>query len=45
MLIADPSNHWIWSENATNLAVMGVTWVLADALSTRGQPLSYSPMR
>ncbi|HEX7020769.1 MAG TPA: hypothetical protein VF159_12195 [Gemmatimonadaceae bacterium] len=38
MLLADPSNHWIWNENAVNLAVMGASWVLADSLSTRAAP-------
>jgi len=33
MLAADPSNRWIWSENAVNLAVMGAAWVVADSLT------------
>jgi uncharacterized membrane protein YphA (DoxX/SURF4 family) len=33
MLIADPSSHFIWSENAVNLAVMGAAWVVADSLA------------
>ena len=33
MLLADPSNHMIWSENAVNLAVMGAAWVVADSLA------------
>jgi len=33
MLLADPSNHSIWSENALNLAVMGAAWVVADSLA------------
>jgi hypothetical protein len=32
MLLADPSNHWIWSENATNIAVTGAAWIVADSL-------------
>jgi uncharacterized membrane protein YphA (DoxX/SURF4 family) len=32
MLLADPSSHWIWAENALNLAVIGVAWVVADSL-------------
>ncbi|MDQ2861162.1 MAG: DoxX family membrane protein, partial [Pseudomonadota bacterium] len=27
MLLADPSSHFIWSENALNLALTGVAWV------------------
>jgi uncharacterized membrane protein YphA (DoxX/SURF4 family) len=33
MLVADPSSHTIWIENATNLAVMGAAWVVADSLA------------
>jgi uncharacterized membrane protein YphA (DoxX/SURF4 family) len=33
MLLANPSSHWIWAENALNLAVIGVTWVVADSLA------------
>jgi len=32
MLLADPSSHWIWSENAVNLALIGAAWVVADSL-------------
>jgi len=32
MLLADPSNHGIWSENALNLALIGAAWVVADSL-------------
>jgi uncharacterized membrane protein YphA (DoxX/SURF4 family) len=35
MLFADPSNHWIWSENATNIAVSGAAWIVADTLALR----------
>ncbi len=33
MLLADPSSHFIWSENAANLVVAGVAWVVADSLA------------
>ncbi len=33
MLLADPSSHWNWSENAVNLALIGVAWVVADSLA------------
>ncbi len=36
LLRADPSRHWIWSENALNLALIGVAWVVADSLAGRG---------
>jgi uncharacterized membrane protein len=36
MLFADPSNHWIWSENATNLVLTGAAWIVAGSLSARG---------
>ena len=32
MLLADPSSHGIWSENALNLALIGAAWVVADSL-------------
>jgi uncharacterized membrane protein YphA (DoxX/SURF4 family) len=32
MLLADPSNHGIWTENATNLVLTGAAWVVADSL-------------
>jgi hypothetical protein len=32
MLGADPSSHWIWAENALNLALIGAAWVVADSL-------------
>ena len=40
MLLADPSSHWIWSENALNLALIGVAWVVADSLA---RPPARSP--
>jgi uncharacterized membrane protein YphA (DoxX/SURF4 family) len=33
MLLANPSSHWIWSENALNLTLTGVAWVVADSLA------------
>ncbi|MGZ3298355.1 MAG: hypothetical protein ACXU8O_05035 [Asticcacaulis sp.] len=39
MLIADPSNHYIWSENATNLALTGAAWIIADTMATKSATL------
>jgi uncharacterized membrane protein YphA (DoxX/SURF4 family) len=33
MLLADPSSHMIWTENALNLALTGAAWVVADSLA------------
>jgi uncharacterized membrane protein YphA (DoxX/SURF4 family) len=33
LLFADPSSHFVWSENALNLALIGVAWVVADSLA------------
>jgi uncharacterized membrane protein YphA (DoxX/SURF4 family) len=33
MLLADPSNRGIWSENALNIALTGAAWVVADSLA------------
>ncbi len=30
MLLHDPASHFLWVENATNLALTGVAWVVAD---------------
>jgi uncharacterized membrane protein YphA (DoxX/SURF4 family) len=35
MLLADPSSHVNWSENALNLALTGAAWVVADSLVRR----------
>jgi uncharacterized membrane protein YphA (DoxX/SURF4 family) len=31
LLLADPSSHFNWTENALNLALTGVAWVVADS--------------
>jgi len=33
LLLADPSNHGAWSENAVNIALIGAAWVVADSLA------------
>lgn len=33
LLLANPTSHPIWSENALNLALVGVAWVVADSLT------------
>jgi uncharacterized membrane protein YphA (DoxX/SURF4 family) len=33
MLLADPSSHFIWSENALNLGLTGAAWVVAHSLA------------
>ena len=35
MLLANPSSHMIWTENAINVALTGVAWVVADSLMRR----------
>jgi uncharacterized membrane protein len=35
MLLADPSRYMNWTENALNLALTGVAWVVADSLARR----------
>jgi uncharacterized membrane protein len=35
LLLADPANPVNWSENALNLALTGVAWVVADSLARR----------
>ena len=37
MLLADSSSHANWSENALNLALIGVAWVVADSLARPGR--------
>ena len=36
MLLADPSSHYIWTENATNIVLTAVAWVVADTLGRHG---------
>jgi hypothetical protein len=33
MLLADPRSHMNWTEIAVNVAVLGVSWVVADSLA------------
>lgn len=33
LLLADPASHTNWAENAENLALVGVAWVVADSLT------------
>jgi uncharacterized membrane protein len=35
MLLAEPSSRFIWSENALNIILTGVAWVMADSLARR----------
>jgi uncharacterized membrane protein len=35
ILLADPSSYSNWTENALNLALIGVAWVVADSLKVR----------
>jgi len=35
MLLANPSSHWIWNENAVNIALTGAAWVVADSWGAR----------
>ena len=45
MLLADPSSHGIWSENALNLALTGAAWVVADSLARpKGDPIRERPL-
>jgi uncharacterized membrane protein YphA (DoxX/SURF4 family) len=32
-LFADPTRHFYWSENAVNLALTGVAWIVADSFA------------
>jgi uncharacterized membrane protein YphA (DoxX/SURF4 family) len=33
MAVGDPANHWIWNENAVNVALIGAAWVVADSFA------------
>ena len=33
LALADPSSHFVWSENAINIALTGVAWLTADSLA------------
>jgi uncharacterized membrane protein YphA (DoxX/SURF4 family) len=35
LLLADHSSHENWAENAENIALVGVAWVVADSLASR----------
>jgi uncharacterized membrane protein len=35
ILVADPSSYFNWTENALNIALTGVAWVVADSLARR----------
>jgi uncharacterized membrane protein len=34
-LIAGPHNHFLWSANGINVALMGAAWVVADSIASR----------
>ena len=38
-IFANPKDHAAWGGNAFNLALVGATWIFADAISTRQQPV------
>jgi uncharacterized membrane protein len=38
LLMANPSNHGNWIENAINLALVGAAWIVADSLAARRNP-------
>ncbi len=39
MLIADSSSAFIWTENATNIVLVGVAWIVADSLASAARAL------
>jgi hypothetical protein len=38
-IFADPKNHAAWGGNAFNLALVGATWIFADAIAARHQSI------
>jgi uncharacterized membrane protein YphA (DoxX/SURF4 family) len=45
MLVANRTDHGIWSENALNLAVMGAAWAMADSLARPGRHVADTSQR
>ena len=35
LFFGDPHNHFFWSENALNIALIGTAWIVADSLARR----------
>jgi len=44
MLLADASKYVNWTENALNLALTGVAWVVADSLARRPSGVAKTPI-
>ena len=42
ILLADPTSYGNWTENALNLALVGVAWVVADSLARPGPGAQFS---
>ena len=43
MLLAGSASHFIWSENAINIVLTGVAWIVADSLARPGRSTSAAP--